>query len=728
MSQPQWVTRKDGVTLPDTATGARDEQQPMTQTEAANLRLLIADDSLNDAEVIVSMLRNAGYAVRPEHVNDPDALRESLTSRAFDLFLCGVELEGIGLDDALQVIRKSGLDVPVIALSETVDQATRCEVMGLGAVDLATKEDLEHLRLVVRREFDATFNKRQIRRLERQVRETENRCSALLHRSRDPIAYVHDGMHVYANPAYLDFFGYESADDIEGMPILDLVAPENQAEFRQVLREVGRGGRAAADMELNIVRQGKAERLRMDISAAAIDGEPCIQLLMPAVNQTSGEAEKLEQEINKLNRTDLATGLMNRIHFSSRLEDAVLTGETATRDDRTDGLLHIQLDDAAKARERFGATGHDRIMGQLAALLRADLEEDCLAGRISETALIAYLPGRSVHDTIAMAEAICLRVDEAIFEIGGETFTTTASCGAVMLGPGPAQVHQAVADVEAACETAHYAGGNRIHLHSAMAGEADEDNALIWEERLKAALENNRFQLVYMPIASLSSDRQPRYEIRLRLQDEEGVIRGADYFMQAAIRCGLGPALDRWAVEHAIESLAARKDDTSSVLFLKLSGVTLADRELPDFLAQQLTKHCVAAAQLNFELNESEAVTRLTDAKPMFEKIRELGCGLTLDHFGTGLNPFQLLKHLPAGWIKLDRAITRDLAKNPEGMEKLRKIITLARNKDLNVIASYIEDAQTLAFIWQANIVYVQGHFLQPPSTTMQYDFSGTVI
>lgn len=693
-----------------------------------SLRLLIAEDSLNDAEIIVSTLRNAGLPVRPAQVSDPEELREKLTSTPFDLFLCGLDLESIQLEDAITVITKSGLDVPVIALGSDTGQAARLDVMRLGATDLATKDDLEHLCLVVRREFEASHNKRQIRALSRQIRETENRCASLLDRSRDPIAYIHDGMHVYANRAYLEFFGHDDGEDIAGLPILDLIAPESQAEFRQLLREVGRGGRAAADVELNVVRKGAARRLRIDVSAAAVDGEPCIQLLLPAVNEPSGEARKLEQEISKLNKTDLATGLMNRMHFSAMLEEAVLTGSAEAGDNRTDGLLHVQIDDAGKARERFGATGHDRIMGQLAAMLRAELEDDCLAGRISEMALIAYLPNRTVHDAMAAAEGIRLRIEEAIFDIGGQSFTTTASCGAVMLGPGPMNVHQAVADVEAACETAHYAGGNRIHLHSAMAGEADEDNVVVWEERLRKALEDDRFHLVYMPIASLSADRTPRYEVRLRLTDEEGVIRGADYFIPPAMRCGLAPELDRWAVRRAIETLANEQAADDCELFLKIGGATLADAGFTDFVAEALKANGVHPGQLNFELNESEAVTRLTEAKPVFGALKSLGCGLTLDHFGTGLNPFQLLRHLPASWLKLDRAITRDLAKNPEAMEKLRKIISAAQAQQQRVIASYIEDAQTLAFIWQANVIFVQGHFLQPPSTGMHYDFSGTVI
>lgn len=708
--------------------GAPSAERHPAMSASDSLRLLIAEDSLNDAEIIVSTLRNAGLPVRPAQVSDPEELREKLTSTPLDLFLCGLELEAIRLEDAIEVITKSGLDVPVIALGSDTGQQARRDAMNLGATDLATKADLEHLCLVVRREFEASSNKRQIRALSRQVRETENRCTSLLDRSRDPIAYVHDGMHVYANRAYLEFFGHDDGDDIAGMPILDLIAPESQTEFRQLLREVGRGGRAAADVELNVVRKGQAQRLRIDVSTAAIDDEPCIQLLMPAVNEPSGEARKLELEISKLNKTDLATGLMNRMHFSSMLEEAVLTGSGEARDNRTDGLLHIQIDDASKTRQRFGATGHDRIMAQLAGLLRDDLDDDCLAGRISEIALIAYLPNRNVHDTIAAAEATRLRIEEAIFDIGGQSFTTTASCGAVMLGPGTMNVHQAVADVEAACETAHYAGGNRIHLHSSMAGEADEDNVVIWDERLRNALEDDRFHLVYMPIASLSSDRTPRYEVRLRLTDEEGVIRGAEYFIPPAVRCGLAPDLDRWAVKQAAESLSEEQVGDDCVLFLKIGGATLADEGFVDFVAAILGDNKVRPEQLNFELNESEAVTRLTEAKPMFKKLKTLGCGLTLDHFGTGLNPFQLLKHLPAGWLKLDRAITRDLAKNPESMDKLRKIISAAHAQDLRVIASYIEDAQTLAYIWQANVVLVQGHFLQSPSPRMHYDFSGTVI
>ena len=106
------------------------------------VRLLVAETSLNDAEMFISVLRNAGHAVRASHVEDVEDLRDTLEEHAFELFLCNTGLESLSVADAAHAIQESGRDLPLIAVTEEDAPEQRLEVMQTGSLDLVAKSDL----------------------------------------------------------------------------------------------------------------------------------------------------------------------------------------------------------------------------------------------------------------------------------------------------------------------------------------------------------------------------------------------------------------------------------------------------------------------------------------------------------------------------------------------------------------------------------------------------------
>ncbi|MGN6512584.1 MAG: PAS domain S-box protein, partial [Lysobacteraceae bacterium] len=205
------------------------------------LRLMIVDDSVEDAEAIVSMLRNAGIAVRPHRPASAEEMVAMVGQQAIDLVLAAQQGKAVTLDEVLQLVKSSGKDLPVVAVAEHVDDAILTQALAGGVRGLALRHKPQQLLGVVKTEWTDLEARRALRRLEAQVRETERRCDALIESSRDPIAYVHEGMHIRANAAYLEMFGYESFDEIEGMSLLDLVAPQHVEGFKQLLKALSKG-------------------------------------------------------------------------------------------------------------------------------------------------------------------------------------------------------------------------------------------------------------------------------------------------------------------------------------------------------------------------------------------------------------------------------------------------------------------------------------------------------
>ena len=190
------------------------------------IRLMIIDDSGEDAEAVVSAFRNSGIAIRPHRPLNAAELSATLASQQVDMVLASKSSQAIPLELVLSQVAASGKDIPVISLVEAIDEATLVGDLAQGARSVALRGRFEHLLKLLQSEWADLEARRSLRLLEAQLRETERRCDALIASSRDPIAYIHEGMHIRANEAYLEMLGFDAFDDIEVLSLLDMVAQQ----------------------------------------------------------------------------------------------------------------------------------------------------------------------------------------------------------------------------------------------------------------------------------------------------------------------------------------------------------------------------------------------------------------------------------------------------------------------------------------------------------------------
>ena len=202
------------------------------------VNLIIIDDSFDSEEKIVSKLRTTGYTARSSRVEDEEDLCEAFSSHIPDLVIYFQGMELISLKETVECLKKDKRteSCRVIAVNKS-EQPDVVSAMRDGAVDATCFENIDHLLLIIAREHQSLLSARQIAKFKKAFNESEKRCSSLLDSSRDAIAYIHEGMHVYSNQSYLEMFGIEESDDLEGMPILDMVAAEGRDEFKTFLRD-----------------------------------------------------------------------------------------------------------------------------------------------------------------------------------------------------------------------------------------------------------------------------------------------------------------------------------------------------------------------------------------------------------------------------------------------------------------------------------------------------------
>ena len=681
------------------------------------IRLLLIEDSVEEAEQLISMLRNGGIAVRPARAGNAAELEKELGGQAPDLVLVNLNAKSLKLPEIAAATNRTGKDIAIVAVAANTNEDLIVGAFKEGARALALRNRADHVQSIVRREFESLNMRRSVRRLESSLRETERRCDALLDSSRDPIAYVHEGMHVRANKAYLEMFGFEEFDDIQGMSILDMIAPDDADDFKTLLKKLSKGEKPPQKLNLKAQRgDGTTFDATMEFAEASYEGEPCQQIIF---RQQTVSVE-LAKELDVLRSKDLVTDLFNRQYCLTELERAI--GQAAKgRNDQA--LLLLEPDNFKQLLDTVGLGNADLLLGDMANLMRRHLSEADIAGRFGEHTFGVLIGGRNPDEVRQLGESLRKAFEERIFEVGKQSVNANVSIGGTLIGEKNANAQTALTQATNALRTAQTEGGNRVNVFDPAAKDkADEEKNRHWLTLVKDALANNTFVLFYQPIISLHGAEGEFYEILLRMQGPKGEIT-PNFFMPIAEQHGLLPAIDRWVVAHAIKALAEReKAGHKTTFFVKLTPQSLEDQTLLPWIAQQLKNARLRGDALVFEMPESKVVTNLKPARGFVTGLKQIHCGFALEQFGSGLNSFQLLKHVDADYLKIDRNFMAELPKNKENQDKIKELCDQAHHAGKLTVAEFVEDAASMSILFSCGVNFVQGNFLQEPEKVMAYE------
>jgi diguanylate cyclase (GGDEF)-like protein/PAS domain S-box-containing protein len=681
------------------------------------VRLLVLHESQDNAEQIINSLKNAGIATRPELIANEDELLDALKDGAWDIMLAGENTNGIPYENAIHQIRKQDKDIPVIVLLEKFDQEIIEDALNAGAYDAVIFDAHKHLVYAIKRELTNLQARRARRKAEGALAESEKRCELLLGNSRDAIAYVHDGMHIYANSAYVELFGHTSTEDVEGVPIVDMVAKEDLATFKDYLRSYSKGESISNDLRFHgLTADGSKIDAMMQLSAASYDGEPCTQIIIRR-DDGAGNAAVLAEKLKEATSVDSQTGLSNRQRFEESLAEAV---HQAHKDKSRYALLYFAIDNIPQINLAAGLVGTDAVIKAVGVTLSKHFDAKYLS-RFADSAFTALIPGLDPEHATQKAEALCKQIHDQLIEIpGGKTQQTSLSIGITMVGetaPAPAEILSRAITCAEKVKLAH---GNGVQIFNAAEKASSSDSALL--ELLQDAIENSKFKLLYQPLIDVEGGNGEFYEVFVRLPLADGKMMTPDDFMNIAHQYNLGVKVDRWVMLNAAKQLKEHtKKSPNTRMLLNLTAESLQDRTLAAWIGKLSKAIDPNGKPLVLQFAESDVVAYLKDAKEQTMALTQAGCSVSISHFGTTLNPLNTLKHVTVSQIKLDRSFTQDLS-NEQNMGAIKKMTTELLGQEMKVVVSFVENAQTLSKLWTLGVQYLQGYYLQPPGDAMHYD------
>lgn len=691
----------------------------MAKQENLTIRVLVIDDRPEDAEALVSGLRNEGLPVRATRPASTDELLSCLTQQSFELVISQQNSTLVPFKLLVEEVHKTGKDLPVIMVLEKFEQESVSEAIRVGVDALALSWVPGNVLKVVQREFQLLTGRRDLRRLEASLRESERRCDALIDSSREPIAYVHEGMHIRANPAYLEMFGYEDFEDVEGMSILDMIAPSDSERFKKLLKGFSKGEVSTDDRQEVQARdaEGKNFAASMEFSHAEYEGEACLQIIFRRQELSAD----LAQEIDDLKRRDVATGLINRPTFLQSLEHAV-SGAASNGD--VHGLLQIQLDHYSQLLNQLGMDAADKFMRALGDRIRPLMTEKAELARLGESSLAILVRHAPHTETRALAESIVDVVRANIFKIEDQSITATASVAAVQIGERNAQVTRVLRRAEDLINTAVGLGGNRFEMFDpSEVDRAEEARIEAWVQRIRQAIDSNQLILHFQPIANLLGDPQPFYESYLRLLDVSGEAIAPGAFLAIAEERDMIREIDSIVIDRAAQTLAANVTEPLTRILAQISKSALSDPALADEVGAVISKYNLQPGQLLLLTHESSVSTQLVQAAELKTALDKIGSGLVIGQFGAGLNSFQLMAHLKPKFVKLDVSFMTDFAKSPEQQNKVRQLAEAAKAAGIPTIAPQVSDTASMTTLFTNSVEFVEGNFLSPPGPNLEFEF-----
>lgn len=670
------------------------------------IKILFIETSVEDAEQIISLLRNGGIAVRPARATTTEEIQTALDELVPDIVLYDPQVAKLPLREVAQQLEAHGRDLSLVALVAQMDNQIVGDLFNAGVRGIAIRNQPKQLMIVMQREYEALQTRRQVRLLETALRESERRADALLDSSTDPIAFVHDGMHVRANKAYLETFGYDDFDDMLGLPVLDLIGSADAEAFKGLLRSHARDEKAATHIELQARRSdGTTFQATVEFAHATFEGEPCLQIVF--------RRQQIDPMLIEQLQRDPVTGLYNRARTLEFIDDAVAAAAKGTKGQ---SLLLIEPDNWPTLIGNIGMAKADELLAAFANRVSSQLGEDDIAGLLAEHTIGVVLRNRNDESIKQWIADLQKRVADEIFDLGTQSLTVSTSIGGSLLGERNANAELLLNQASQGLRNALSQGGGRVELHDPSAREkADAERERYWLQLLERALSSDGFVLYHQHTISLQDAEGEYSEILLRMNGPQGEVLPG-FFMPIAEKHGLSTAIDRWVLAKAIEILRARDGQgIHTTFFVKLTADSIQDASLLPWLGEQIKKANLKNGKIVLEMTESKVVTLLRPAQEFVTGWKKLGGRFALEQFGSGLNSFQLLNHVDADYLKIDRSYMAQLPQHPENQKKIAEICQQARELNRFTVAEWVEDASSTSLLFACGVDFVQGNFLQEP-------------
>lgn len=534
-----------------------------------------------------------------------------------------------------------------------------------------------------------------------------------------------DGRVSYLNSVAEKMTGW-SMDEAQAQPLLDVMQlgneknPEEPVEL-PIDEWLKKGEEANLRDPAVLFRRDRASEFAIELSGAPIRDLRTEIIGSVMVFHDVTKPRALAMQLAYQATHDALTGLINRVEFDARVEQAI---HSASQSEKQHAMFYMDLDQFKIVNDTCGHPAGDDLLKQVTRLLRAALRESDLLARLGGDEFGVLLVGCPLSRAEEIAEKLRLVVDEFRFGWDENVFRVGVSIGVVPISNSETSLTELMRAADSACYVAKENGRNQVHVSRPDdAKMAEQHGQMQWMQRIQRAIEEDEFTLHFQPIQAIEGSLEQRVhgEVLLRLLEDKGIdterIIPPSAFLPAAERYHLMPAIDRWVLEKAMRHLASDTANTRHIATcsINLSGQSVSDLKMFNFIKELITETKVDPRRLCFEITESAVIANMDIASQFVSGLRSIGCRFALDDFGSGLSTFDYLKRLPVDYVKLDGVLIRDVATNRVSQAMVHAINYVVHVMGMKSIAEYVESDAIMGALRKLSVDYAQGYAIGKP-------------
>ena len=522
--------------------------------------------------------------------------------------------------------------------------------------------------------------------------------------------------YIEVNRAFCEMTGY-SGEQLLERSFLDITHPDDRTVNSDLWKSLLAGDIQTYQLEKRYVRaDGETIWVLVNTSLSYDVNDRPLHKITQIVDIS--ERKRYEVQLQHLAHYDSLTGLLNRRHFESALEEQIELGRSSGA---KTAVALIDLDNFKYVNDTLGHVAGDTLLCRIATVLTAQCRQSDVVARLGgdEFAVLMRDVGAAQANRLAndIRTAIC--EDNVIAAM--RSLHVSASIGVAFVESGQ---YASAQDVLVAADVAMYdakkAGRNRVSLTlSVTEPRATMQARFTWVERVRDALLRDRFTLLAQPVLNCATGTIDRYELLLRMLGEDGELVLPTDFLPTAERFGLIGGIDKWVAGRAIAALREASARGRPACFsVNISATSLTDPDVLAVIEAELSRHPrIDPGSLIFELHGTSAISDIENAREITERLRALGCAFSLDDFGSGLNSFAYLKHLPFAIVKIDSSFIAAIGESASDRLMVEAMVQIVTSLGKQTVAECVENERTLAIVREAGVNFAQGHYVGCPLT-----------
>ncbi|MDX1810428.1 MAG: EAL domain-containing protein [Gammaproteobacteria bacterium] len=604
---------------------------------------------------------------------------------------------------------------PLIVVTEHYDREQAIQLLKDGAHNVFALDELEAMTLELSHLKASLQQAKLIQEQRANIRSAQDRFSTLINNLPVAIAYVQQGGLLNINNTFAHLFGLENIKDVIETSLLDLVSSDNRDTVKTTLNQLEKQEKAGADKLENIhFIKASQETFSADLNlnTSNLNGEACIQVII------SPQAVKTESvsTVQELTQEQCLTPE----YFIQQLNKVLRQPDS----EESYALAFVEARDYARIKKNLGITRAEKVMYQVHELLLSFSDDSTLISQTSTDIFCILVKKQNKEQCLTALQQIQNAFKESQFSVEHYEINMPLNIGMVYLQNSISTPDQAFSLADVACTVARNRNDQQIHLYNPEQDRSTvEDLDQNWANSIRDAISNDNFRLVFQPIISLKTPGVAIYEVLLRMKNNDGKDILPNQFLHAARQNELELEIDKWVIKHTLKTLNLSQQQ-ETLVFIKLGEASVRSLKFIQWL------RALPAAdkyKMVLEITEETAIKWPSETLNLLQERQNSGFKVCIEHFGNHPEAENELFDLCADFYKVDGAFSSHLATNRKHQSIIHKIALSSKGKSIKMIACFVQDADSLAILWQEGYDYIQGNYLQPPGHDFDYQFESLI-